>query len=70
MGNKVILTMKEQHKLKMILDDEAGKIRTQQAAELLGISTCHFRSLVARFCQRGIATWVIVSGMMTFSLNT
>lgn len=54
MENKVTLTMKEQHKLKMIIDYEAGKVRAQQAAELLGISTRHFRRLVAGYRQRGI----------------
>lgn len=58
MENKVTLTMKEQHKLKMIIDYEAGKIRAQRAAELLGISTRHFRRLVAGFRQRGIAALV------------
>lgn len=38
MENKVSLTMKEQHKLKMVSDYEAGKIRAQKAAELLGIT--------------------------------
>jgi len=55
MENKVTLTMKEQHKLKMIIDYEAGKVRAQQAAGLLGISTRHFRRLVAGYRQRGIA---------------
>jgi len=35
METKVTLTMKEQHKLKMVIDYEAGKIRAHRAAELL-----------------------------------
>ena len=55
MENKVTLTMKEQHKLKMVIDYEAGKVRAQRAAELLGISKRQFRRLVAAYRQRGIA---------------
>ena len=55
MENKVTLTMKEQHKLKMVIDYEAGKVRAQSAAELLGISKRQFRRLVAAYRQRGIA---------------
>jgi transposase len=47
--------MKEQHKLKMVIDYEAGKVRAQKAAELLGISKRQFRRLVAAYRQRGIA---------------
>jgi hypothetical protein len=54
MENKVTLTMKEQHKLKMVIDYEAGKIGAQRAAELLGISKRQFRRLVAAYRQRGI----------------
>jgi predicted DNA-binding transcriptional regulator YafY len=45
--------MKEQHKLKMVIDYEAGKVRAQRAAELLGISKRQFRRLVAAYRQRG-----------------
>ena len=38
MENKVTLTMKEQHKLKMVIDYEAGKVQAQRAPELLGIT--------------------------------
>lgn len=55
MSTQVTLTMKEQHKLKMVMDYEAGKIRAQGAAELLGISKRQFRRLVAAYRQRGIA---------------
>ena len=55
MENKVTLTMKEQHKLKMVIDYEAGKVGAQRAAELLGISKRQFRRLVAAYRQRGIA---------------
>lgn len=55
MENKVTLTMKEQHKLKMVADYEAGKVPAQQAAELLGISKRHFRRLVAAYRTRGVA---------------
>jgi transposase len=55
MENKVTLTMKEQHKLKMVIDYEAGKIRAQRAAELLGITKRQFRRLVAAYRQKGIA---------------
>jgi len=54
METKVTLTMKEQHKLKMVIDYEAGKIGAQRAAELLGISKRQFRRLVAAYRQRGI----------------
>jgi transposase len=54
MENKVTLTMKEQHKLKMVIDYEAGKIKAQRASELLGISKRQFRRLVAAYRQRGI----------------
>jgi len=33
MNTPVTLTMKEQHKLKMVIDNEAEKIRAQRAAE-------------------------------------
>lgn len=56
MENKVILTMKEQHKLKLIVDYESGKIYAKEAAELLGISKRHFRRLVAKFRERGPAS--------------
>ena len=55
MENKVTLTMKEQHKLKMVIDYEAGKVQAQRAAELLGISKRQFRRLVAGYRERGIA---------------
>ena len=47
--------MKEQHKLKMVIDYEAGKVHAQRAAELLGISKRQFRRLVAAYRQKGIA---------------
>ena len=46
--------MKEQHKVKMIVDYESGKVTARRAAELLGISKRHFRRLVAGFRQRGV----------------
>jgi transposase len=55
MNTQVILTMKELHKLKMVIDYEAGKVHAQRAAELLGISKRQFRRLVAAYRQRGIA---------------
>jgi transposase len=55
MNTQVILTMKEQHKLKMVIDYEAGKVRAQRAAELLGISKRQFHRLVAAYRQRGVA---------------
>lgn len=55
MNTQVILTMKEQHRLKMVVDYEAGKVVAQRAAELLGISKRQFRRLVAAYRQRGIA---------------
>jgi hypothetical protein len=54
MNTQVTLTMKEQHKLKMVIDYDAGRIHAQQAAELLGISKRHFRRLVAAYRQRDI----------------
>ena len=55
MNTQVTLTMKEQHKLKLVIDYEAGKVRAQRAAELLGISKRQFRRLVAAYRQQGIA---------------
>jgi len=55
MENKVTLTMKEQHKLRMVIDYETGEVRAQRAAELLGISKRQFRRLVAAYRQGGIA---------------
>jgi transposase len=55
MENKVTLTMKEQHKLKMVIDYEAGKTHAQRAAELLGITKRQFRRIVAAYRRRGIA---------------
>jgi len=55
MNTQVTLTMKEQHKLKMVIDYEAGKVHAQRAAELLGISKRQFRRLVAAYRRRGIA---------------
>jgi transposase len=55
MNTQVTLTMKEQHKLKMVIDYEAGKVHAQRAAELLGISKRQFRRLVAAYRQKGIA---------------
>lgn len=55
MNTQVTLTMKEQHKLKMVVDYEAGKVHAQQAAEILGISKRQFRRLVAGYRKRGVA---------------
>lgn len=55
MNTQVTLTVKEQHKLKMVIDYDAGTIHAQRAAELLGISKRQFRRLVAAYRQRGIA---------------
>jgi hypothetical protein len=54
MENRVTLTMKEQHKLKMVIDYEAGKVQAQRAAELLGILKRQFCRLVAAYRRRGI----------------
>lgn len=55
MDTQVILTMKEQHKMKLVIDYDAGKIHAKRAAELLGISVRQFRRLVAAYRQQGIA---------------
>lgn len=34
MENKMTLTMKEQHKMKLVIDYEARKVRVQRTAEL------------------------------------
>lgn len=47
--------MKEQHKLKMVVDYEAGKVHAQRAAELLRISKRQFRRIVAAYRKRGVA---------------
>ena len=54
MNTQVTLTMKEQHKLKMVVDYEAGKVHAQRAAEVLGISKRQFRRLVAGYRKRGV----------------
>jgi hypothetical protein len=54
METKVTLTMKEQHKLKMVIDYEAGKIRAHRAAELLAI---HHRVDAVFFCGKISAHW-------------
>jgi transposase len=55
MNTQVTLTMKEQHKLKMVIDYEAGKVHAQRAADLLGMSKRQFRRLVAAYRKKGIA---------------
>ena len=55
MNIRVILTMKEQHKLNLVNDYEAGKVRAQRAAEVLGITKRQFRRLVAAYRGQGIA---------------
>lgn len=55
MNTQVTLTMKEQHKMKMVVDYEAGKVHAQSAAELLGISKRQFRRLVAAYRKQGVA---------------
>jgi predicted DNA-binding protein (UPF0251 family) len=55
MNTQVTLTMKEQHKMKMVVDYEAGKVHAQRAAEVLGISRRQFRRLVAGYRKRGVA---------------
>jgi predicted DNA-binding protein (UPF0251 family) len=55
MNTQVTLTMKEQHKVKMVVDYEAGKVHAQRAAEVLGISKRQFRRLVAGYRKRGVA---------------
>ena len=47
--------MKEQHKLKMVIDYEAGKVPAPTAAKLLGISKRQFRRLVAAYRKRQAA---------------
>ena len=53
--------MKEQHKLKMVIDYEAGKVPAQTAAKLLGISKRQFRRLVAAYRKRGVVALGTVS---------
>ena len=55
MNTQVTLTMKEQHKMKMVVDYEAGRVVAQKAAELLGISKRQFRRQVAAYRKRGVA---------------
>ena len=54
MKTQVILTMKEQHKLKMVIDYEAGKVPAQTAAKLLGISKRQFRQLLTAYRKRSV----------------
>jgi plasmid stabilization system protein ParE len=51
---KVVLTIKEQHKLKMVIDYEAKKIIARNAADLPGIFVRHFRRLAAAYRERGV----------------
>lgn len=55
MKTQVILTMKEQHKLEMVIDYEPGKVPAQTAAILRWISKRQFRRLVAAYRKRGVA---------------
>jgi Integrase core domain. len=55
MNTQVTLTMKEQHKLKMVVEYEAGQVVASRAAELLGISKRQFRRLVAGYRKCGVA---------------
>jgi transposase len=55
MNTQVTLTMKELHKMKMVVDYEAGKVVAQKAAEMLGISKRQFRRQVAAYRKGGVA---------------
>lgn len=45
--------MKELHKLQMVIEYEAKKVKAKEAAEVLGISVRQFRRLVVGYRQRG-----------------
>ena len=49
--------MKEQHRLRLVVAYEAGKVHAQQAADLLGLSKRQFRRIVAAYRQWGVAAF-------------
>ena len=55
MNKKVTLNIKEQKRLKVLNEVNAGNMTGQQAADLLGLSLRHVRRLMARYRQQGAA---------------
>lgn len=55
MNKKVTLNIKEQKRLKVLNEVNAGNMTGQQAADLLGLSLRHVRRLLARYRQEGAA---------------
>lgn len=54
MREQVILSMKEQKRLKVISELEAGRMTGREAAELMGVSVRQARRLLAAYRQRGV----------------
>lgn len=55
MNGNVTLNRKEQLRLKVVTEIEAGRLTGQEAATLLGLSLRHTRRLVARYRAEGAA---------------
>ena len=55
MKTQVILTMNDQHRLKVVNDYEAGKLHGQQGASILHLSLRQFRRVVAAYRKDGVA---------------
>ena len=55
MKEKVTLNRKEQKRLKVLNEVIAGHMTGLQAAEMLDLSLCHVRRLLARYRLEGIA---------------
>ena len=55
METKVTLNMKEQKRLRVLNEVEAGRLTGKQAAELLGLSVRQVRRLIASYREKGAA---------------
>jgi transposase len=55
MDKKVTLNMKEQKRLRVLNEVEAGRLTGKQAAELLGLSVRQVRRLIASYREKGAA---------------
>lgn len=54
MREQVILSMKEQKRLQVISELEAGRVTGREAAELIGVSVRQARRLLAAYRQKGV----------------
>ena len=56
MRKRVTLTVKEQKRLKVIIELDAGRMKAREAAEMLGLSVRQVRRLVAAYRKEGAAS--------------